>query len=216
MEPARKLDWPLNMTLSELIEAAIRTGHRQEAAAALEQLNEITRPSGTNWGLGIQARCRALLSEPDLAEPLYQEAIQRLTQTRVRGEHARAHLLYGEWLRREGRRIDARAQLQIAYDMFTAMRIEAFAERTRHELLATGATARKRDHQSRADLTPQEEQIAKLARGGLSNPEIGERLFLSPRTVEWHLKKVFAKLGIKSRMALHEALPSPDHKAARA
>ena len=144
IEPPRRLDWPLNVTLPEFIEAAVRSGHPRPAREALERLVEITRPGQTDWGLGIEARCRALLSEPADAEPLYQEAIERLGRTRVRGEHARAHLLYGEWLRREGRRVDARTQLRIAYDEFLGMGIEAFAERARRELLATGETVRKR------------------------------------------------------------------------
>ncbi|HYN91623.1 MAG TPA: LuxR C-terminal-related transcriptional regulator, partial [Thermoleophilaceae bacterium] len=216
IEPPRKLDWPLQMTLPEFIEAAARSGQAQHAHEALEQLAEITRPSGADWGLGLEARCRALLSEPDAAEPLYKEAIERLGQTHVRGEHARAHLLYGEWLRREGRRVDARTQLRTAYDKFAGMGIEGFAERARRELLATGETVRKRRAEAREELTPQEWQIAYLAREGLSNPQIGERLFLSPRTVEWHLKKVFSKLGIKSRMGLHDALPDRKQDAKRA
>jgi DNA-binding CsgD family transcriptional regulator len=208
IEPERVLDWPLNVTLPEFIEAAVRSGHPQQAGAALVRLTGITRASQADWGLGIEARCRALLSEPTAAEPFYREAIERLGRTRVRGEHARAHLLYGEWLRREGRRVDARTQLRIAYDEFLGMGIEAFAERARRELLATGETVRKRRVESANELTPQEWQIASLAREGLSNPDIGERLFLSPRTVEWHLKKVFSKLGIKSRMGLHDALPA--------
>jgi ATP/maltotriose-dependent transcriptional regulator MalT len=216
IEPARRLDWTLTMTLPEFIEASIRIGQPQPAHHALERLVETTQPSGADWGLGIEARCRALLSAPDIAEPLYREAIERLGRTLVRGELARAHLLYGEWLRREGRRVDARTQLRTAHDEFIGMGIDAFAERARHELLATGETVRKRRAESRAELTPQEWQIASLARDGLSNPEIGERLFLSPRTVEWHLKKVFTKLGIKSRMGLHDTLPTRDRDAKHA
>jgi DNA-binding NarL/FixJ family response regulator len=141
---------------------------------------------------------------------LFREAINRLGGTRVRAELARAHLLYGEWLRRENRRIDARAQLRAAYDQFASMRMEAFAERARNELQATGEKVRKRSQETRDDLTPQENQIAHLARDGLSNPEIGSRLFLSPRTVEWHLHHVFTKLGITSRRQLASALPAPD------
>jgi ATP/maltotriose-dependent transcriptional regulator MalT len=204
------------MTLPEFIEASVRSGQPQPAHEALRRLTEITGPSGADWGLGIEARCRALLSGADSAEPLYREAVERLGRTDVRGELARAHLLYGEWLRREGRRVDARTQLRAAYDEFTRMGIDAFAERARHELLATGETVRKRRAESRDELTPQEWQIASLARDGLSNPEIGERLFLSPRTVEWHLKKVFTKLGIKSRMGLHDNLPARDRDSQRA
>ena len=207
IDPPRKLDWTINATLPELIEAAVRSGHTDHARAALEQLTAITGASGADWGLALEARCRALLSKPPAAESLYEEAIERLGRTRVRGEHARSHLLYGEWLRRRARRVDAREQLRTAHRMFTDMGMEAFAERTRRELVATGVTVRKRRNESRDALTAQEEQIARLAREGLSNPEIGARLFLSPRTVEWHLRKVFTKLGISSRMALHHALP---------
>jgi DNA-binding CsgD family transcriptional regulator len=154
------------------------------------------------------------LSEHDVAEQLYQEAVERLGRTRVRGDHARAHLLYGEWLRREGRRLDAREQLRTAHGMLTDMGIEAFAERARRELIATGERMRKRTVELRDDLTDQERQIAQLARDGLSNAEIGERFFLSPRTVEWHLRKVFMKLGISSRKGLYDALPSRAREAA--
>jgi DNA-binding CsgD family transcriptional regulator len=150
------------------------------------------------------------LSDGQSAERLYREAIERLGRTRLRPELARAHLLYGEWLRREQRRADARAQLHDAHDRFASMGMEAFAERTRRELLAAGERVRRRAPERPQDLTPQERQIAQLARGGLSNPEIGSRLFLSPRTVEWHLRKVFAKLGIRSRRELADVLPSAD------
>jgi ATP/maltotriose-dependent transcriptional regulator MalT len=199
--------------LPELVEAAVRCGEPGSARDALERLVETTRPAGTDFGLGIEARSRALVSEAEVADGLYREAIERLGRTRLRPELARAHLLYGEWLRREGRRMDAREQLRTARGMLTAIGMEAFAERARRELLATGERVRKRTVQTRDDLTPQEEHIARLARDGLSNPEIGARLFLSPRTVEWHLKKVFTKLGITSRMSLHEALPSADPEA---
>jgi DNA-binding CsgD family transcriptional regulator len=193
--------------LPELVEAAVRCDEPQLARDALQRLTAMTRAGGTDWALGLEARSRALLSEDEPAEPLYREAIERLGRTRLRGEHARAHLLYGEWLRREGRRKDAREHLRVAHRRFADMEMEAFAERARRELLATGATTRKRRAATRDDLTPQEEQIARLARGGLTNSEIGSQLFLSPRTVEWHLRKVFAKLEITSRMGLHDALP---------
>ncbi len=199
--------------LPELIEAAVRLGKVELAAAALEPLAEVTDASGTDWGLGIQARSRALLSEGASAERPYQEAIERLGRTRLRPELARAHLLYGEWLRRENRRIDARAQLRAAHEQFTTIGMEAFADRARGELLATGEKVRKRTVETRDDLTAQEGQIARLARDGLSNPEIGARLFLSPRTVEWHLRKVFGKLGIRSRRGLADALHEGDTKA---
>jgi DNA-binding CsgD family transcriptional regulator len=198
-----------------LIEAAARGGQAELAHDALRQLTEMTAAGGTDWGLGLEARSRALLSEGETAERLYREGIERLGRTRVRGEHARAHLLYGEWLRREGRRKHARAQLRTAHRMFTEMGMEAFAERAGRELQATGETVRKRRAETRDDLTAQERQIAQLAREGLSNPEIGARLFLSPRTVEWHLRKVFAKLGIHSRRELTTALPVPDSELVR-
>ena len=200
----------------ELIEAGIRSANGELAADALERLAESTNASGTDWGLGIQARSRALLSEGETAERLYCEAIERLGRTRLRAELARAHLLYGEWLRRENRRVDARVQLRSAHEMLAAIGMEAFAERAHHELLTTGERQRKRTVETRDDLTAQEQQIARLARDGLSNPEIGARLFISPRTVEWHLRKVFAKLGISSRRGLHDALPSRDREAAPA
>jgi DNA-binding CsgD family transcriptional regulator len=202
--------------LSELIEAAARSEETARARGALERLAEATCAAETDWGLGIAARSRALLSEGETAERLYQEAIERLGRTRLRPELARARLLYGEWLRRENRRVDARAQLRAAHDQFTPIGMEAFAERARNELLATGERVRKRSVETREDLTAQERQIAQLARDGLSNPEIGARLFLSPRTVEWHLRKVFAKLGIRSRSELSRALPSPDSELAPA
>ena len=170
--------------LVELIEAATRTGKSALAVDALERLSETTRPSGTDWGLGIEARSRALLSEGEVAERLYREAIERLARTRVRVALARAHLLYGEWLRRERRRTDAREQLRTAREMFMTMGADGFAERARRELLATGETARKRTVETRTQLTPQETQVAQLARDGLSNPEIGARLFISPSTVQ--------------------------------
>jgi DNA-binding CsgD family transcriptional regulator len=193
--------------LPELIEAASRTGQTRLAVDALERLAQATSVGGTNWGLGILARCRALLSEGEAAEGSYREAIDRLSRTRLRPELARAHLLYGEWLRREGRRADARTPLRTAHDMFAAIGMEAFTERARRELAATGETARKRTVEARDTLTPQEAQIAGLARGGLSNPEIAAQLFLSPHTVEYHLRKVFSKLQISSRHQLEQALP---------
>jgi len=193
--------------MAELIEAAARTGRPGQAAAALHRLAEITSASGTDWALGIQARSRALLTSGEAAEPLYREAIERLGRTRVRTELARAHLVYGEWLRRNRRRVDAREQLRHAHEMLTAMGIEGFAERARRELIATGQTLRKRTIGTVDELTAQEAQIAGLARAGHTNPEIGAQLFISARTVEWHLRKVFTKLGISSRRELHAALP---------
>jgi ATP/maltotriose-dependent transcriptional regulator MalT len=155
----------------------------------------------------MEARSRALLSDGEAADLLYREAIERFGRTRLRPELARAHLLYGEWLRREGRRRDAREHLRTAHHVFATMGMEAFAERTRRELVATGETVRKRSDETRDELTPQEEQIVRLARDGLSNTEIGAQLFLSYRTVEWHLRKVYAKLGISSRRELWAASP---------
>ncbi len=192
--------------LPELVEAAVRTGDTGLASEALEQLAEWTRASGTDWGLGVEARCRALLSDGEAADRLYREAIDRLGRTRIRPELARAHLLYGEWLRRQRRRTDAREQLHAAWQLLGEIGMEAFAERARHELRATGATAGRRAVTVRVELTVQEAQIARLAADGLSNPEIGTRLFLSPRTVQYHLGKVFTKLGITSRAQLSRAL----------
>jgi len=190
----------------ELAEAASRTGDTALVETALEWLSERTRVTPTEWALGIEARLRALLSEGEAAEHLYQESIASLGRTRVRVELARAHLLYGEWLRRERRRVDARGQLRTAHEMLATMGIEAFADRARRELLATGETARKRTVEIHGELTAQEAQVARLARDGLSNPEIGTRLFISPRTVKYHLRKVFTKLDITSRIELDRVL----------
>ncbi|WP_435862919.1 helix-turn-helix transcriptional regulator [Streptomyces phaeochromogenes] len=202
--------------LAESVEAGVRSGNRDAAVAALARLVETTDAAGTDWALGIQARSRALLSEGDSAEQLYREAIERLDRTRIRVELARAHLLYGEWLRRENRRIDARDQLRTAYEMFTGFGAGAFTERTSRELRATGETVAKRTTATPTALTAQEAQIARLARDGLTNPEIGAQLFISPHTVEWHLRKVFAKLGITSRKQLRSALSDPPSTTAPA
>jgi DNA-binding CsgD family transcriptional regulator len=199
--------------LPELIEAAARCGNSQLAAEPLERLAETTQAGGTDFGLGIEARSRALLSEGTVAEGFYREAIDRLGRTRLRPELARAHLLYGEWLRRQNRRVDAREQLRGAHKMLAAMGVAGFAERARRELLATGETVRKRTAGTIGQLTAQEAQIARLARDGLSNPQISTQLFLSPRTVEWHLRKVFTKLGISSRRQLRGALPDTRGRA---
>jgi DNA-binding CsgD family transcriptional regulator len=192
----------------ELAEAASRTGDEALVRATLQWLSERTRLAPTEWALGIEARVRALLSQGEAAERCYRESIERLGRTRVRVQLARAHLLYGEWLRRQRRRIDARAQLRTAHHMLAMMGIEAFAERARRELEATGETARKRTVETREELTAQEAVIARLAREGLSNPEIGSRLFISVRTVQYHLGKVFAKLDITSRAQLDQVLAS--------
>lgn len=196
-----------NCGLNELIEAAARTGRVELAADALDRLAEMTRASGTDWALGVEARARALLADGVVAEQLYRTAIAHLRRTHVTAELARAHLLYGEWLRREGRRLDARDQLREAYDMFGAMGADGFGERARRELLATGETARKRTAEGSDELTAQETQIARLAAQRQTNPEIGASLFISHRTVEWHLRKIFTKLGITSRRELAAALP---------
>jgi DNA-binding CsgD family transcriptional regulator len=202
--------WIPTWVLPELVEAAARVGDTELARDALERLATTTQPCGTEFALGMEARCRALLSDGAAAGELYREAIERLRRTRLRPEVARAHLLYGEWLRRENRRADAREQLRTAHEILAAIGMEAFAERARRELQATGEKVRKRTVDTRDDLTAQERQIARLARDGLSNPEIGARLFLSPRTVEWHLRNVFTKLGIRSRRELANALAGPD------
>ena len=199
--------YPQMWALPELVEAASRVGEIELASEAFERLVEMTQPAGTDWALGTQARSRALLSDGESADRLYQDAIDRLGRTRLRPELARAHLLYGEWLRREGRRVDAREQLRTAYNLFIAIGMDAFAERARGELMATGEKVRKRSPDTRDELTPQEEQIARLARDGLTNPEIAAQLFISAKTVEWHLRKVFTKLGISSRRQLRTALP---------
>ena len=166
----------------------------------------MTRASDTNWGAGIRARSQALVSTDEASEPLYREAIERLSRTRIRPQLARAHLVYGEWLRRQGRRVDARQELLQAFEMFTDMGMDAFSERTRRELAATGEKIRAQAVERPHDLTSQEAQIARLAREGLTNQEIGFQLYLSARTVEWHLRKVFTKLGISSRRQLHTAV----------
>jgi len=191
----------------ELIEAAARTGQPERGIGALCRLTEVTSAAGTDWALGIQARSRALLSDDESAERLYREAIERLGRTRVRVELARAHLLYGEWLRRQSRRVDAREHLRAAHQMLTVMGIDGFAERARRELLSTGETVHKYTAETAAELTAQEAQIARLAGDGHTNPEIGVQLFISARTVEWHLRKVFGKLGVSSRKELRRKLP---------
>jgi DNA-binding CsgD family transcriptional regulator len=208
--------WTSIFALPELVEAAARVGDTQLAHGALDRLAETTQPAGTDFGLGIEARSRALLRGGAAAEALYREAIDRLGRTNRRPDLARAHLLFGEWLRRESRRVDAREQLRTAYELFVTIGMEAFAERARRELNATGDKVRKRSPETSDELTPQEEQIARLARDGFSNPEIGTQLFISARTVEWHLRKVFTKLGISSRRQLRTALHEDDRSLGRA
>ncbi len=191
----------------DLIEAAARTGSTEVARAALERLSEAARAGGTEHGLGLEARSRALLMEGEAADRSDREAIDRLGRTRLRPELARAHLVYGEWLRRQRRRNDARDQLHAASAMLEAMGVEAFAERARSELRAAGETARRRSVETHTELTAQEEQIATMARDGLSNAEISARLFVSKYTVDYHLRKVFSKLGITRRGQLGQTLP---------
>jgi len=202
-----------NWGMVELIEATVRAGTPELAVDICSRLAEMARASGTDWALGLAARSEALLADGQRAEEFYVEAIDRLGRTRMAVDLARAHLLYGEWLRRQRRRLDARGRLRAAHEHFTLFGMEAFAERSRVELEATGEYARKRTVETRGDLTPQEAQIARLARDGLSNAEIGARLFISKHTVEYHLRKVFAKLGISSRTKLAQALP-PDPSSA--
>jgi DNA-binding CsgD family transcriptional regulator len=208
--------WMVMWVLPELIEASARTGDMELARDAVERLAETTQPCGNEFALGMEARSRALVSGGEAADDLYREAIERLGRSPIRPELARAHLLYGEWLRRDNRRSDAREQLRAAHDVFAEIGMEAFAGRARGELLATGEKVRKRTVETRDDLTAQERQVARLAREGLSNPEIGARLFLSPRTVEWHLRNVFNKLGIRSRRELAGALASAESEPASA
>lgn len=195
--------------LVDLVEAAVRCDQHERAAVALGQLRERTRLASTEWSLGLEARCAALVADDAAtADALYAEAVERLGRARTRPDLARAHLLFGEWLRREGRRLDARGQLRTAHHLFSEMGIPGFAERARRELAATGETARKRTDDTRGDLTAQESQIALLASEGLTNPEIGARLFLSPRTIEWHLRRIYPKLGVGSRKELRAVLIS--------
>ncbi|MFJ9250591.1 AAA family ATPase [Streptomyces sp. NPDC101776] len=208
--------WVSVWALPELVEAAVHVGDVKAAGAALEQLTDAAGPCDTDWAQGVLARSQALLSEGPPADRLYRRAIERLSRTRLRPELARAHLLYGEWLRRERRRVEARGHLRTSHKMFAAMGMEAFAERARRELLASGESIRKHrlEASSGAELTPQEQQIALLVADGFSNPEVGSRLFLSPRTVEWHLRKIFTKLSITSRRQLREVLPRSAYELA--
>jgi DNA-binding CsgD family transcriptional regulator len=205
------------LVVPELAEAAARTGDVASVKVALDWLSERTRATSTEWVLGIEARVRALCSDGEAADGFYQESVERLGRTRVRAQLARSHLLYGEWLRRQGRRMDAREQLRTAHRMLEEMGMQAFAERARRELRATGETVRKRTVPAARiagaseALTAQEAQVARLARDGLSNPEIGARLFISPRTAAYHLSNVFTKLGVSSRSQLDRVLPAgPD------
>src|SRR5262249_12265356 len=197
-------------------EASVRTGQTELGMAALDRLADATRAARSDWALGVEARSRALLSDDDEAEASYQEAVRRFSNTPLRPELARTQLLYGEWLRRQHRRVDARAQLRTAHELLVGIGMEAFAERARRELLATGEKVRKRGDDTRVQLTPQEAHIARLARDGRTNSEIGTELYISARTVEWHLRKAFTKLGIVSRKGLQDALAGADRQAASA
>lgn len=197
----------LEGALAELVEASVRSGSRGCAVAACRKLEARARASSSDWVRGVAACARALLADADSAEGSYLEAIGRLGRTRARVALGRVRLLYGEWLRRRGRRIDARQQLTLAYRVFSDVGLGGFAERASRELLATGHTVRKRTDDTRLDLTAQEAQIVQLAAGGCTNAEIGQQLFISPRTVEWHLRKVFIKLGVSSRKELNPILP---------
>ncbi|MDD9369362.1 MAG: LuxR C-terminal-related transcriptional regulator, partial [Acidimicrobiales bacterium] len=190
----------------ELVEAAARSSEYGTAAQAFEQVSETALASGSDWALGVKARCEAQLNDGERAESLHREAIDRLERTILRTDAARARLLYGEWLRRVGRRLEAREQLRAAHDQLTTMGLNAFADRARRELAATGEMVRKRTEDTLHDLTSQELHIARLAAAGLTNPDIGTELFISPRTVEWHMRKIFTKLGITSRRQLRDAL----------
>jgi DNA-binding CsgD family transcriptional regulator len=213
---ADPINFGIYQALPELVEAAVRSGQLDAAHRGLLRLVESTRTSGTDWALGVEARTRALLSTGEEAEALYVESIRRFADTPLQFDEARTHLLYGEWLRREGRRVDARSHLHTAFDALREMGSEAFAERARVELEATGEKVRKRSPETRLTLTPQEAQIARLASAGQTNPEIGARLFLSSRTVEYHLRKVFMKLEVKSRRQLPEALGRAEQALATA
>jgi DNA-binding CsgD family transcriptional regulator len=195
-------DW----ALVELVEAAARCGEWKDGLAGFERLRERTRLSGTEWALGVEAYSQALLSDGRAAEELYRTAIELLGRCSITTALARAHLVYGEWLRRDRRRLEARQQLRTALQMFTTMGAEGFAERAERELLATGERVQKRGAESNTQLTPQEERISQLARDGHSNPDIAAKLYISPRTVEYHLRKVFRKLGISSRNELRRVL----------
>lgn len=197
----------LEGALAELVEASVRSGGRGCAADALSRLEACARVSGSDWAIGMASGSRALLCDDLLAEDSYLDAIRHLSAPGTRVALARVQLLYGEWLRRQGRRVDAREQLTLARSTFKEVGLVGFAERASRELLATGRVARKRTDDTRFELTPQEGQIAQLAARGSTNPQIGQRLFISPRTVEWHLRKVFAKLGVSSRRELNAALP---------
>jgi DNA-binding CsgD family transcriptional regulator len=210
--PGEKLTF--HWGLSELVEAAVRCGRRETAAEAHARLAEGAGACATDWAGGVEARARALVDGSPAAEEQYRLAIDRFGRVRLRTELARTQLLFGEWLRREGRRADAREHLRAAHETFAAIGMEAFAQRARRELAATGEHVRRRSTDARDDLTPQERQIAVLARDGLSNPDIAARVFLSPRTVEWHLRKVFMKLDVRSRRELAGVLPGSESDAA--
>jgi DNA-binding CsgD family transcriptional regulator len=199
--------------LAELVEASVRSGSRDGAEAALARLESRAEVNGSEWAAGLASCARALLCDEDDAEVSYLEAIEWLRGTCARVALGRVHLLFGEWLRRRGRRVDARKHLTLALDVFREVSLSGFADRARRELLATAQTVRKRTDDTRLDLTAREAHIARIAAEGCTNPEIGEQLFLSPRTVEWHLRKIFTKLGISSRRQLNAILQPAAHVA---
>jgi ATP/maltotriose-dependent transcriptional regulator MalT len=205
--------WGSQASLAELVEAAARTGRATVAADALDRLSEAAEASGGEWALGVLARSRAQVSGGRQADELYRQAIERLGRTVARVDLARAHLLYGEWLAGEERRADARAQLRTAHDMFATMGVAGFTERAERELRAAGESVRKRNAELSGELTAQEREIGLLAAAGRSNPEIGAELFISARTVEWHLRKVFTKLNVSSRRELPGVLPTVERSA---
>jgi DNA-binding CsgD family transcriptional regulator len=208
------ITWGSHFALHELVEAAVRSGQPDAASESLDRLSESAQASGTDWALGIEARSRALLATADAAEALYRVAIEHLDRSPVRPEAARAHLLYGEWLRRANRRVDARHHLRVAHDELTSIGMDAFADRAGRELSATGETVRKRSVATTQQLTSQELQIARLAATGSTNREIGAQLYLSVRTVEWHLRKVFMKLELSNRRELAAGLAAAGHLSA--
>ncbi len=198
---------PSMWVMAEVIEAAVRAGTPELAADAHRRLVSMAQASGTDWALGVAARSQALLVDDQRAEDFYVDAIRRLGRTRIAVDLARAHLLYGEWLRRQPRRMDARAELRLAHELFYNFGMEAFADRSRIELLATGERARKRTVDSFDQLTPQDAQISRLTAQGHTNREIAAQLFISPSTVEYHLRKAFRKLDVRSRTQLAHRLP---------
>jgi DNA-binding CsgD family transcriptional regulator len=200
-------EFPGAWILGELTEAAARSGEDELTARSFALMSETTQASGADWGLGVEARCRALMSDKEEVDDLYRAALDHFDKAMLRTQTGRTHVLYGEWLRRGRRRVEAREHLRAALDLYTEIGAEPFIGRAERELLATGEKVRKRTVATANDLTPQEAEVARLAADGHSNPEIGARLFISSKTVEYHLHKVFDKLDIDSRSQLARALP---------